>query len=135
MSRDSFLTERQIEMLRLRRQGLSQSEIARRIGTTRANVSATLKTAEENMRKAENTLRLWNMLNAHIWLVVERDTDLNDLPRMIYQRASEEDVWVNLDTPSLIGEIQRSCRNKIRGRRVVREIEIVITEEGDVIAR
>jgi Tfx family DNA-binding protein len=39
MSIKSFLTKRQVMVLRLRQSGLTQEEIARRIKTTRANVS------------------------------------------------------------------------------------------------
>jgi Tfx family DNA-binding protein len=135
MTKESFLTERQLEILRLRKKGLSQTEISREIGTTRANVSATEKTAHENIRKAENTLKLSKMLNADIWLRIDKDTDLNEVPKEIYKKAGDNDIWVNLDTPTLIGAIQQSCRNKIKGRRIIGDIDIAISKDGDIIAR
>lgn len=135
MSKETFLTERQLEILRLRKEGLSQAGIARRLGTTRANISATEKSARENIKKAEKTVKLAQMLEAVIWLKIEKDTDLNDVPKQIYERAGKEEIWVNLDTPTLMGVIKEGCRNKIKGRRITGEIEIAVTKDGDIIAR
>ncbi len=135
MSKESFLTERQLEILGLRFAGHSQAEIARRLGTTRANISATEKTARENIRKAENTLKLSRMLKAAVWIKIEKDTDLNMVPKQIYEKAGDEKIHVNLDTNSLIGMISKECAGKIKGRRIIAEIEIAITKDGDILAR
>jgi Tfx family DNA-binding protein len=135
MSKDSFITGRQLEILELRNAGLSQADIARKLGTTRANISATEKTARENIKKAENTLKLAKMLQAATLIKIEKDTDLNELPKKIYEGAGKKDIWVNLDTPSLIESVNRECKNKIKGRRIIGEIEIAITKDGDIIAR
>ncbi len=135
MSKDSFLTERQLEILELRNSGQSQAEIARRLGTSRANISATERTARENIKKAENTLKLSRMLAAAVWIKIEKDTDLNEVPKKIYEKAGDDKIWVNLDTPSLIGMISAECKDKIKGRRITGEIEIAITKDGDILAR
>jgi len=135
MTKDNFLTERQLEILALRKKGLSQANIARSLGTTRANVSATEKTAKGNIRKAEKTVKLARMLEAAVWIKIEKDTDLNEVPRRIYEKAGEEKIWVNLDTPSLMGLITDECKNKIKGRRIISEIEVAVTKDGGIIAR
>jgi Tfx family DNA-binding protein len=128
MPKESFLTERQLEILELRNSGQSQAKIA-------ANISATEKTARENIRKAENTLKLSRMLTAAVWIKIEKDTDLNEVPKKIYEKAGDEKIHVNLDTNSLIGMITAECKNKIKGRRIIGEIEIAITKDGDILAR
>lgn len=135
MARNIFLTERQLEILELKKTGLSQAEIARRLGTTRANISATEKTARDNIKKAKATLKLARMLEAGTWLKIEKDTDLNDVPKKIYERAGSEGIHVNLDNPSLVAMLNNECAHKIKGRRIISDIEIAITDEGDVIAR
>jgi Tfx family DNA-binding protein len=135
MSRDSFLSERQLQILELRKTGLSQAEIARRIGTTRANISATESTARKNILKAENTIKISRILKAETWIKIEKDTDLNEVPKIIYEKAGREKIWVNLDTPTLVGLVKEECKNKIRGRRVISEILIAITKDGDIITR
>jgi len=135
MSNETFLTKRQLEILKLRNTGLSQAEIARQLGTTRANISATEKTAKENIKKAENTLKLSKMIKASAWVKVEKDTDLQEIPKKIFEAASKAKIWVNLDTPTLIGFIARECKDKIKGRRIISELDIGVTREGDIIAR
>ncbi|NOZ83014.1 MAG: Tfx family DNA-binding protein [Euryarchaeota archaeon] len=133
MVRDTVLTERQIEVLRLRAQGLSTSEIAERLGTTVANVSATERKARENIRRAENTLRLVRMLEAPLRVLIPPGTDLNDAVREIYRRADRAGIWVAHSFPSLAALIQRGAGERIRGRRVLAEIEVVVTREGEVM--
>ncbi|GBE17879.1 putative transcriptional regulator [archaeon BMS3Abin16] len=135
MVKDSFLTKRQLEILELRNSGLNQTEIAKNLGTTRANISATEKTARENIRKAENTINVAKMLNAAAIIKIEKDTDLNEVPKKIYEKAGALAIHVNLDTPSLIGTINRACADQIKGRRIISEIEIAITKDGDIILR
>jgi Tfx family DNA-binding protein len=135
MSKDSFLTQRQLQILELRNDGMSQAEIARKLGTSRANISAMERIARQNIQKAENTLKLARMLGAAVLIKIEKDTDLNEVPKRIYEKAGKDGIWVNLDTPSLTGAISRDCKTKIKGRRIISEIEVAITKEGDIIAR
>jgi hypothetical protein len=133
--KDSFLTPRQLEILRLRKEGLSQTEIAKRFGTSRANISATEKTAHLNIERARNTLALADMIEAPIWLVIEPDTDLNDAIRELYQRADSLGIRVIHTFPSLLHVIQESAGDRIKGRKVLKRIEIAITKEGIIIVR
>jgi Tfx family DNA-binding protein len=135
MPQDSFLSDRQLQILELRKTGHSQAEIARRLGTSRANISATESTARKNILKAENTIKLARILKAETWIKIEKDTDLNEVPRIIYEKAGREKIWVNLDTPTLVGLVKEECKHKIRGRRVISEIMIAITKDGDIITR
>ncbi len=131
--KETVLTERQIEVLRLRAQGLSTTEIARRLGTTPSSVSATERKARENIRKAANTIRLVRMLEAPLSIAIPPDTDLNDAVREIYRRADEEGIWIAHSFPSLAAQIQREAGERIRGRRVLAEIEVVVTRDGEVL--
>jgi HTH-type transcriptional regulator, fmd operon transcriptional regulator len=133
MAKDSFLTERQLEILELRNSGKSQTEIAKSLGTTRANISATEKTARGNIRKAKNTINVAKMLSAAAIVHIEKDTDLNEVPKKIYEKAGDLAIHINLDSPSLIGTINRVCADQIKGRRIISDIEIAITKNGDII--
>jgi len=66
---------------------------------------------------------------------IEMDTDLNDVPKKIYERAGSEGIHVNLDNPSLVAMLNNDCAHKIKGRRIISDIEIAITGDGDIIAR
>ena len=53
---DTFLTERQAEVLALRTDGLTQREIADRLGTSVANVSGVESSARRNVAAARFSL-------------------------------------------------------------------------------
>lgn len=133
--KDSFLTARQLEILRLRRDGFSQTEIAKKLGTSRANISATEKIAHMNIEKAKNTLALADLIDAPIWLILEPNTDLNEAVKEIYHRADSLGIRVTHTFPSLSNVISEAAGNKIKGRMVLSRLEIAITKDGAVIVR
>lgn len=135
MSKESFLTDRQIQILEMRKKGLSQSEIARVLGTTRANISATERTARDNIVKAEKTVQLAKMLDAKLWIHIEKDADLSMIPKKIYEKAGNREIHVNMDTPTLLNVISQECRDRIKGRRVISDFEVGITKDGEVLVR
>lgn len=135
MSKDTHLTDKQIGVLKLRAKGYSQAEIARHLGTSRANISATVKKALKNIQRARNTLELVKMLEAPIWFNVKPEEDLNDIVKMVYEKADLSGIHLSQNFPALANLIQEEAREKIRGRRVLQELEIAITKEGKVLVR
>lgn len=131
MTRDSFLTPSQIKVLELRAQGLTQDEVAELIGTTRVNVSITEKRAKENVEKARNTLRTFEMLHPVV-LSIPRGTDLFQVPVLIFREADKHGVKVLYNTTSLIGILRRRAKAKIIGNRVAEGFKILILRGGKV---
>ncbi|HUL62760.1 MAG TPA: Tfx family DNA-binding protein, partial [Methanocella sp.] len=78
--KDSLLTARQIEVLKLKRKGMSQAAIARMMKTTRGNISTIESTAMKNIEKAQKTLKFYHAIEAPIWMTVPAGTDLYDIP-------------------------------------------------------
>ena len=62
--KDGLLTDRQMEVLRYRKQGLTQQQIADIISTSKANVCTIEKSAMENIRRAKETLEFLYTLDA-----------------------------------------------------------------------
>jgi len=133
MKKDTLLTKKQVEVLRLRAQGYSQTEIAKKFGTSRANISAMEKTALKNIQKAKKTLELVKIVEAPTRITIKPNTDLNDVVKMIYEKADAEGIWMPHSFPSLANIIQSAAGDKIKGRRVLRELEVAITKDGSII--
>ena len=57
-SRYGFLTERQMQILRLRKDGMKQGEIASRLGTTRQNIAILEGRAVKKIEEAAMTLQM-----------------------------------------------------------------------------
>jgi len=135
MAKDTHLTEKQIKVLRLRAKGHTQADIARQFGTSRANISATEKKAVSNIERAKNTLNLIKMLDAPLWFTVEAEEDLNDVVKKIYEKADSNGIHISQNFPALANLIQEKAKGKIRGRRVLLEMEIAVTKKGEVLVR
>ncbi len=133
--KEIFITPRQMEILILRKKGYSQTKIAEKLGTSRANISATEKSALKNIEKSKNTIEAVKMMEAPIWLTFEADENLDKVVGRVYKEAGKKDIWIAHDGPSLSNLIHDQAGDKIRGRRILSKLEITITEKGEVLVK
>lgn len=131
--KETILSKRQIEVLKLRKKGHTQAEISKMLKTTRANISALEKSALKNIKKAEATLKFAKFLEAGVWIKAEKGENLNKLIRKIYEKAGKKKIHVEYTKPELMSTLEKNCRDKIRGMRIAQEIEIGITNEGEIV--
>jgi Tfx family DNA-binding protein len=101
-AREGLLTRRQVAVLKLRRQGLSQQEVAEILGTTRSNVSILEKRALQNVFRARATLREWTMIHAPISITVPAGTDLFDLPGLVFQEADRAGIKLEIGSVDIV---------------------------------
>ena len=132
-SPDSFLTDRQIEVLRLRQLGSSQQEVADRLGTTRSNISILEKRAHQNIARAERTLQQWMMIRAPITCRAKAGTDVFDLPRMVFAAADERGMRLPVTSLDIVVQLRRRAPRLFKKRALEQDAEIYVTEEGDVL--
>ena len=130
---DSLLTDRQLEVLKLRQHGLSQAEVAERFGTTRSNISILEKRAHDNIERAKRTLQKWMMIQAPISLKVKEGTDVFDLPKMIFEAADKKSLQLPTTSLDIIVQLRRKAPQLFRRRAVMKDVEIFVTEEGEIL--
>jgi len=131
--RDSFLTERQQKVLKLRLQGLSQMEVAGIMGTTRSNISILEKRAHQNIARAERTLQQWMMIRAPISLRVLAGIDVFDLPKMIFEAADHRSLRLPVTSMDIIVQLRRKAPRLFKKRSLEHDARIFVTEEGEVL--
>jgi HTH-type transcriptional regulator, fmd operon transcriptional regulator len=131
--RESLLTDRQYEVLRLRQQGLSQAEVAKSFGTTRSNISILEKRAHDNIERAKRTLQQWMMIQAPISLKVREGTDVFDLPKMIFEAADRRSLQLPTTSLDIIVQLRRKAPQLFRRRAIMKDVEIFVTEEGEIL--
>ena len=132
-SPDSFLTDRQLEVLRLRQQGCSQQDVAEKLGTTRSNISILEKRAHQNIARAERTLQQWMMIRAPITCRAKAGTDVFDLPRMIFAAADEKGMRLPVTSLDIVVQLRRRAPRLFKKRALEQDAEIYVTEEGGVL--
>ncbi|MCQ8902797.1 MAG: Tfx family DNA-binding protein [Methanothrix sp.] len=132
MNSHGFLTERQIQVLRLRRCGRSQEEVAAIIGTTRSNVSILERRAMQNIERALATLKQWKMIQAPVAVRIPEGTDLFSLPGIIFREADARGLKLPVNSIDILAELKEIAPNLTRRRVIERSVEIYVTEEGEI---
>ncbi len=130
--KDTLLTERQIEVLKLKRKGLSQADIARKLKTTRGNISTVESTAMKNIEKAERTLKLYRALEAPVWMTVPAGTDLYEIPQMIFREADRKKIKISMDSATVIIRLKGDAPDRISHRVTSGDINISVDNSGNV---
>jgi Tfx family DNA-binding protein len=131
----SVLTRRQAEVLALRERGLRQSDIADRLGTSRANVSSVEASARENVEKARETVSFAEALSAPVRIRVAAETDLYDVPEQVYDACDEAGVKVGYAAPELMKIVGDAAGDAVHGREVREELFVGVTSDGQVRVR
>jgi Tfx family DNA-binding protein len=127
-----LLTDRQKEVLRYRKQGMTQQQVADILGTSKANICTIEKSAQENVRRARETLKFMYTLDARLLCVIPSGTDLLDVPTRIFREASDRSVKVRYDTIGLINRLRDSIPQEVHGRFVKDEIHVYLNDDGEI---
>lgn len=130
--KDGLLTDRQKEVLRYRKQGMTQQQIADIISTSKANVCTIEKSAMENIKRARETLEFLYTLDATHLCTIQGGTDLLEVPPIVYREAEQLGIKVKYDTISLINKLRESAPERFRARQVRDTIDVYINDEGEL---
>jgi len=130
--KDTLLTDRQREVLRYRKQGLTQQQIADIIRTSKANVCTIEKAALENINRARETITFLYSLDAMFLCVIKAGIDLLNVPSLIYKEAEKKGIKVKYDTINLLNHVRTAVPEKCRGRYIKDEIVVFIKESGEL---
>lgn len=133
--RDSLLTDRQAAVLRLRKKGLSQQEVAEILGTTRSNVSILEKRAQQNVFRARATLRDWTMIQAPVSVEVPAGTDIFEVPALIFSEADRSGIKLGIGSVDIIVQIKGKVPEALNKRVIVCNLVVAVTEEGLLLVR
>ncbi|ERH01201.1 MAG: DNA-binding protein, Tfx family [Halonotius sp. J07HN6] len=132
---ENVLTRRQAEVLALREHGLRQLDIANLLGTSRANVSNIEGSARENVEKATETVNFAEALDAPVRVEIPADTDLYQVPNMVYDAADEAEIEVSYTAPDLMKLVSDRASSVVKGRNVKHRLVVSVTDEGTIRVR
>jgi hypothetical protein len=128
----TILTERQVEVLRLREDGHTQQEVADRLGTTDSNVSAVERAAEDNVGKARRTLELVRTLRAPARFTVEAGASFDEIVDRVYARGDEAGIKVSYCRPELYTHLYGVLEASASENRLDTPVTVGLTHEGEV---
>lgn len=130
--KDGLLTDRQKEVLRYRKSGLTQQQIADIIHTSKANICTIEKSAMENIKRARETLDFFYSLDARHLCTIEKGSDLLDASKKIFAEAEQAGIKVKYDSFQLMNRIREEIPEKNKPRLVRDKIEVYLKEDGDL---
>ena len=126
-----LLTERQIEVLRLRAQGYTQRRVAEQIGTTRENVVLIESRARSNIERARATLDSLKHEGLAVAVEIPKGTHLIDIPRMVLNRANRAKIKLGANFTRIYEDIRFKAKHHVSGTRVSRAIVVTVFPDGD----
>ena len=130
---DTFLTERQVEVLLRRNEGKTQEAIASDLGTSVSNISSIEAAANNNIDTARNTLDLAFLLESVVQITVEAGTDLRSVIDEIYRAGDEAGLKISYTEPELATHLNTLLSSRLRGREVSDAVELGLTADGEVV--
>lgn len=131
----SVLTRRQASVLALRERGLTQSAIAEEFGTSRANVASIESSAQENIRKARETVSVAEALSAPVQVPVDTEMDLYDVPPKVFSACDDAEVKVPHTAPELLTQISEAAGDSVVGRQIKSSLMVCVSSDGSIQVR
>jgi Tfx family DNA-binding protein len=129
----NLLTDRQIQVLKLRSRGITQERVARQLKTTRENVSILESRARRNIKRAKATIEILENLGMATRITIKPDTPVLEMSKLILKKADDENVRLQLDCIDLLEKIKMKAKNKIKAKKVVSPISVVLLPYGDLL--
>lgn len=129
----NLLTDRQIQVLKLRSKGITQERVARQLKTTRENVSILESRARRNIKKAKATIEMLEDLGMATRIMIKPETPVLEISKIILKKADDANVRLQLDCVDLLEKIKMKAKNKIKAKKVVQPISVVLLPYGDLL--
>ena len=117
--RDTFFTEQQVRVLRLRSQGLTLEEIAGKLGISKTSAHSALQGAMKVVERARNTLRLYAEILGGVEVDVAPGVTLDALVSMIFKEADMHGIKIRIGGSALVLQLFRRLRRCVDAERGV----------------
>lgn len=127
------LTVRQWEVVRYRAEGLTQAAIAKKLNTTRVNVSEIEHRARLNINAAKATLEALQEIHAGGEILIPSNTSVFEAVSMIILRADILGVKLHGTADDMLATIRSKWKQKIRGHRLTAAVKVGIGSNGSLL--
>ena len=126
------LTKRQWHVVRLRSTGLTQAQVARKLRTTRENVTILEHRAHENLNAARATLAAFEEFSGSKELVIPSGVSIFEATSMILRKADVLRIKVKMSADSILASLRTKRKRRIRGHHLIRAIKVKIEPDGSL---
>jgi len=110
--------------------GLTQAQVARKLRTTRENVTILERRANENLKAAKATLALMEEFSGSKELVIPAGTSIFEATSMILRKADVLRVKIKVNADSILALLRTRRKGRIRGHHLIATIRVKIEPDG-----
>ena len=118
--------------MQLRAKGLTQAQVAKRLHTTRENVTILEHRALNNVKAARATLAALDQFSKSNEMILPSGTSLFEATSMILVRGDILRIKLKRNADSLLALLRSKCKGRIRGHHLTSTISLSIHEDGNV---
>jgi len=133
--RSTTLTARQWQVIRYRAQGITQSELAKVLNTSRENVNEIEHRARMKISAAKATLAALQELDAKGEVLIPSGTSVFEAVFMIITRADVLGVKLRGSADDILAAIRSKWRGRIKGHRLTSAVKVEIAEDGSLVVK
>jgi Tfx family DNA-binding protein len=112
--------------------GLTQAQVAKRVRTTRVNVTIIEHRAHQNLQAAKATLAAIEELSGSKELVIPSGVSVFEATSMILRRADVLRIKVKMNADSILAVLRTRRKGKIRGHHLIAAIRVRIDSDGSL---
>jgi HTH-type transcriptional regulator, fmd operon transcriptional regulator len=117
-------------VLRYRTSGLSQLQTAKKLATSRANISMIELRAKKKLEKARETLWAYEaMLSKHV-VSVKQGTRLQEIPSIVLGEADRFEIHLRSNLVEIIRMVKRADPTCLKNGEITRDLELAFTQSG-----
>jgi Tfx family DNA-binding protein len=127
-----LLTERQLTVMHLRSQGLTQSEVARKLKLTRQDVSALERSGIRNLESAFDAIDLACGKGVARRIRLVRGTHILDAGREILKQADASGIRLQRSIVDILQLLRIELQESIYGGMLREEREVLLLYNGHV---
>ena len=124
------LTARQWEVIRYRSQGYTQNDVAKKLETTRENVSIIEHRALRKITTAKATLAALQHMDATNLILIPSGTSIYEATEMIILRADILGVKLRSTCDGMVAALRSKCKGKIRRHHLISVARVEIGGDG-----
>jgi hypothetical protein len=106
--------------------------VAKRLRTTRENVTILERRAHENLEEAKATLAAFEGLSGSKELVIPSGTSVFEATSMILRKADVLRIKVKMNADSILAALRARRKRKIRGHHLIAAVRVEIDPDGSL---
>jgi len=125
-----LFSTKQFQVLKLRSAGLTQREVANKLGMSRASVSMVESRAIRRLELAKRTLEVYSSVGPAFNVRVKKGTRLYDVPSLVLGAADKQHVRVRSNIVEIIRMIKFHKPQVLDNGKINRRLVFAIRPDG-----